>query len=378
VALKVGTRNQEAFVKAGIAMAAENEASTYPLDDGTQLRVRVLEPPLGDFAGQVEYWWRDIRVPLLTGALAETSLDRFFIGEVDGVYAGSMTYCMPRDTRDLALLEMVWTHPEYRRRGIARILLRHTLADFRAMGGMAIYLCTTNPAAFALYTAEGFRPLIGDGLRYVAPPHDVSSFDQTYFAWAGLARIRPGEWCDIARVSALYNQPGPDWLIKDYPRRVFRDMRYESHYIRVWKPTSEGRGVVLMLENPEHRVVGIASAIALDSYFEQHVAVIDFWSCLAYLDQLPELLELTARQANERGIDNLQAYVAECDTDKRHLLEATGFTETARLRGHLRMGSQRHDLLIYERQFPTKSPPAHSPGSYYGARPDFQSINKPK
>jgi GNAT superfamily N-acetyltransferase len=353
-------------------MNLDDAESVYPLADGRNLRVRVLEPPLGDYEDRIEFWWRDVREPLLAGKLAETSFDRFVIGEVDGVYAGSMNYCTHRDARDVALLEMVWTHPDYRRIGIAQTLLRHTLADFRAMGGAAMYLCTTNPSAFALYASEGFQPWIGDGMRYLAPPLDQETFDRDYFAVAGTARIRPGEWGDIARVSALYNQPQPAWLIKDYPRRVFRDMRYESHYIRVWKPASEERGVVLVLENPLQRIVGIASAVEIDSFYEQHVAVVDFWGCPAYLRQLPELLSALVQQAEQRGTELLQASIAACDQEKRQLLESVGFRESARLRDRLRDGDQHFDLLIYERRLSAQELISHPLASYYGARPAFR------
>jgi GNAT superfamily N-acetyltransferase/L-amino acid N-acyltransferase YncA len=356
---------------------ADDRELVYPLDDGQSLRVRVLEPPLGDYADRIEYWWRDIREPLLAGKLMETSFDRFVIGEVNGVYAGSMNYCAHRDSREVALLEMVWTHPDYRRMGISRRLLQHTLADFRNIGGKAMYLCTTNPSAFALYASEGFRPLIGDGMRYLTPPFDSDTFESRYFADAGPARIRSAEWGDIARVSALYNQREPGWLIKDYPRRVFRDMRYESHYIRVWKPANEGRGTVLVLENSLHRIVGIASAIDTDSYYEQHVAVVDFWGCPAYLQQLPDLLTALIQQAEQHGTELLQASIAECDQEKRQMLEASGFIESARLRDRLRDGDQQFDLLIYERRLSPREQLGHPLASYYGARPAFQLNGDP-
>jgi GNAT superfamily N-acetyltransferase len=355
-------------------MTMEHSASLYPLKDGLRLHVRVLEPPLGALADRIEYWWRDVRAPLLAGELAETSIDRFVIGEVDGVYAGSLMYCMPRDTRDLALLEMVWTHPEYRRRGIARILVRHALADFRTVGGVAISLCTTNPVAYAMYLQEGFMPLLGDGMRYVAPPHDAHRFDADYFADHGPARIRPGTWGDTARVSMLYNQPEPDWLIKDYPRRVFRDMRYESHYVRVWKPAGEGHGLVLVLESPLRRVVGIVSVVEVDSFYEQHVSTIDFWCCPAYRGQMPELLAAAVRQASEQGAEIVQACIADRDEEKQQLLQSVGFTESARLRGRLRVDNQRQDLLSYELQFTSSDHPIHPLASYYGARQAFQAI----
>jgi GNAT superfamily N-acetyltransferase len=347
-------------------MTAENAPATCRLTSGETMTVTVLEPPLGPWADRIEYWWREVRAPLVAGALAATSLDRFVVGEIEGTYVGSMSYATPRDRRDVAVLEMVWTDSAHRRKGVARALLQRTLADFRALGGVAMYLCTVNPAASALYASEGFRPLVGDGMRYLAPGHE--DFDRTYFADAGPARVRPAVWGDLAGVAALYNQPAPDWLVKDYPRRVFRDVRYESHFIRVWKPAGDGRGTALVLENPARRVVGIASAVEVDSYVEQHVQVVDFWACPAYLGQVPDLLAALVQAAAAGSAEILEAHVAEVDTAKRKLLDGAGFREEARLRGRLRMGEERVDLCVYSLAFGRHLPPVHPPGGYYGGR----------
>jgi GNAT superfamily N-acetyltransferase len=341
----------------------------HPLKSGEELVVRTLEPPLVGYTDRVEYWWRDVRDQLVNGELAETSVDRFFVAELNGAYVGSMTYCTPRDTRDLAVLGMVWTRPDQRRKGIGQIVLEEALADFRAGGGIAMYLCTTNPVAASLYAKGGFVPHIGDGMRYLAPGH--GDFDRTFFADNGPATIRPGTWGDLARVSALYNQGEPDWLVKDYPRRVFRDMRYEGHYIRVWRPASLGRGTVLVLENRLKRVVGIASLVEVDSYYEQHTQILDFWACPAYLRQVPDLLAAIVSRAEAGSPEILQAYVAAVDREKREILAAGGFREEARLRNRLRLADQCCDLLVYSRSLGRETEPAHLPSDYYGARPAF-------
>ena len=79
-----------------------------------------------------------------------------------------------------------------------------------------------------------------------------------------------------------------------------------------------------------------------------------------------------SRKPNKRGTVLLQAWIAECDQEKRQLLESAGFSETARLRERLRDGNQRFDLIIYERQLSPREQPGHSLASYYGARPAFQ------
>jgi hypothetical protein len=172
---------------------------------------------------------------------------------------------------------------------------------------------------------------------------------------------------------ALYNQPRPDWLIKDYhaPRRVFRDVRYESHYLRVWKPASEGRGCVLVLENPRRRVVGIASAVETDSFYEQHVHLVDCWACPAYLESLPGLLDALAGRAAGSGAEVLQACLAASDRTKEDAFVAAGFRPEARLRDRLRVdapGARLVDLLVLSRFLGRGGGPARPPGSYYGGR----------
>ena len=112
-------------------VAMKQTTTTVRLANGEALTLRVLEPPLGDYAERIEYWWRDIREPLVAGDLAETSLDRFIVGELQGEYVGSMTYATARQRSEVAVLGMVWTRPDQRRKGIATQLLRQTIADFR-------------------------------------------------------------------------------------------------------------------------------------------------------------------------------------------------------------------------------------------------------
>lgn len=352
-------------------MPVNQDKIIYPLSNGESLSISILEPPLGAYAEKMEYWWRDMRAQVLGGELVETSLDHFFVGEIDGAYVSSMSYATPRDTRDVAVLEMVWTNPNHRRKGIARHVLQQALDDFCAGGGKAMYLCTSNPHAFDLYYECGFRPLIGDGMRYLAPGYE--DFDQTYFAPAGLAAVRRGTWGDLARISALYNQPKPAWFIKDYPRRVFYDTRYESHYIRLWKPASEGRGDVFVLENPARHVTGIAGVVEVDSYYEQHTRILDFWACPAYLSQIPDLLAAIIESAAQGATEIIQAYIAETDHEKRRYLEAAGFREEVRLRNRLRRGGQPLDLLLYSLVLDTSKPSIHLPSEYYGKRRILQS-----
>jgi ribosomal protein S18 acetylase RimI-like enzyme len=57
-------------------------------------------------------------------------------------------------------LESVWTHPDYRRHGIASELVRRLVELERAQGSWTVFVwvIAPNPAAFKLYESLGFEP----------------------------------------------------------------------------------------------------------------------------------------------------------------------------------------------------------------------------
>lgn len=87
-------------------------------------------------------------------AVLELEPDGCWVFEVDGVAAGSTT--VVRYGRELAWIGMVLTLPEYRRRGIARALMEHALADCQAHGIGCVKLDATDLGR-PLYAALGFR-----------------------------------------------------------------------------------------------------------------------------------------------------------------------------------------------------------------------------
>jgi L-amino acid N-acyltransferase YncA len=342
---------------------------TVVLKTGERLTIRMLEPPLGEYASKVGCW-AEIREELLGGKLAPWLFTPYFVGEIDGEVAGSMSYYTPADTRDVGVVEFVQTAERYRRKGVASALLARLIEQFRAEGGQALDLCTTNPHAGALYEKHGFWYQVGDGMRYRAPA--AQDFDATYLAFAGPARIRPATWGDLPRAAMLYNHPEPRWLIKEYLTRVFGGMRFESHFVRLMRRIENERGTLLVLENPRRRVVGMAALERLDSFAEQHVATLSFRVCPEYQTQAAELLDAAAQSAVALSIRRLQVFIADGDEDQQALVTAAGFAVEARLRDALGEGPRWRDLLIYTRVLPGVGPPEREAGDYYGGRRAWQ------
>ena len=95
---------------------------TIRLRAGEQLGIKMVQPPLLEYAGKVGCWV-DIRDRLFEGQLSSWLFTPYFVGEIEGEVIGSICYCAPADTRDVGVVEFVQTAEEHRRKGVGSALL---------------------------------------------------------------------------------------------------------------------------------------------------------------------------------------------------------------------------------------------------------------
>ncbi|MDP3769223.1 MAG: GNAT family N-acetyltransferase [Dehalococcoidia bacterium] len=83
---------------------------------------------------------------------------RVWLAFVDGEPAA---YCSSWEGVDgVGQVEALFTHPEYRHRGLATALLLHCVADCRAHGaGPVVIVCDPEDTPKQMYAALGFRPV---------------------------------------------------------------------------------------------------------------------------------------------------------------------------------------------------------------------------
>lgn len=98
----------------------------------------------------------------------------YFGGEVDGRLVASCTLTLipnlTRGCRPYGLIENVVTHPDYRRRGFGKQLLRHTLAYAWQQGCYKVMLLTgrKDPGTLRFYEEAGFLTDVKTG--FIAYP----------------------------------------------------------------------------------------------------------------------------------------------------------------------------------------------------------------
>jgi len=133
-------------VDAVLGVLAEGQASAPP-DAQT--------PPGPPTALQLRTWARMLTTPDLTVYLAD--LDGQTVGTAATLVMPHLTY----DCRPTALVEAVVVKYAYRRRGIARQLLDHAVADAHAAGCLKVQLLShkrhATDGAHRLYESAGFR-----------------------------------------------------------------------------------------------------------------------------------------------------------------------------------------------------------------------------
>ena len=99
-------------------MVNSTETTTVQLGSGEKLTIEVCEPP---FPGGEHSlcWWGDIAADLMAGNLRPWLYTPYYLGKIDGEVVGYMGCQTPADTREVGLVEFVWTAEAHRRKGIA-------------------------------------------------------------------------------------------------------------------------------------------------------------------------------------------------------------------------------------------------------------------
>ena len=349
-------------------MSAE-ESRTVRLGTGEELTIRVCEPPFPG-GGEDLCWWGQAAGDVMAGKLRPWLYTPYYIGEIAGERAGYMSCWIPADSREVGLVEFVRTYEAHRRKGVASALLGQLVEDFTEAGGLALYLCTTNPHAGRLYESRGFRYLVGDEMRYLAP--GAGDFDRDYLGGGGPTVVRDATLGDLPRAAALFNHPEPRWIVKDYLSRCFHDTRYESHFLKTFLRLKGGKGVCLALENAAGRLVGLATVERRDTFAEQHTAGLSFRVAPAFTSRSAALLGAAVERSAALGIAVLHVHAADCDEDQKQLLEEAGFAEEARFRDGLRAGGGFVDMVVYGRRSTPPAEPTFDPGEFYGGRLPWQ------
>lgn len=332
------------------------------LRNGATMTIRLCEPPEEDCAHRLLHFlrhkdddsFRGIRQRVL-GHYVEHSVDRYFVGEVEGRIVGQIWYGLPRvdDGRTwfIGNFGHVYTDPDWRGQGIAHELTRVVVDHFTAEPQGSCLLCSASEQSGRIYRRFGFEfipPTANSGAMALLKPSVAPSFaalDEQYFAPGLPVTVRLGhigDRHDIDRMldfSAPWVEARKRWHLTGLSSRI-------PTFISTLHYVEDGRGLVTVLQTSSGSLVGYAFVLSLGSRYETGLKTFDLVVHPHYLMEGQGLASETLRLAHEAGMGGIHASVAACDQDKLSLLRSAGFREQYRFAGAFVLDEKQHDVLL--------------------------------
>jgi len=212
-------------------------------------------PAVAQLLGHEEsLWLEDLRRRLVDGV--DGSHDAFAaIPDGGQMLAGAGI----RRRHDIGVLGHLFTRPEHRGRGYARLLMQALLSWFDMSGGKWLYLTTPAELAGGLFEKFGFRALCrspqADGARATMLRKLGHTADSPFDKLSGPLRIRDASRADWALlVALLQHRKGAD------PRVPLAESALTAERTALELLTQQEQGVChLRLACCQERIVGVGS-----------------------------------------------------------------------------------------------------------------------
>ncbi|MCZ6678140.1 MAG: GNAT family N-acetyltransferase [Candidatus Poribacteria bacterium] len=295
-----------------------------------------LEPPLPENLVDelTDFWEAIFETPydgfrgILTGAEREHNYDGFYLVREGKQLVGTTHLTMSQANPALGGLGEVAVPPEFRRRGIARMLCKRARDVFCERGGQALFLGTGNPAAARVYHRLGWWKLAGANVMALITSGDSpEAFLVDDFRQPGPVTIAPGTAQDRIPMIPLLVSPH-NWQVLDANVGMF-STRYavQSSCMGLFPKyaalSPDGQGAWFSARTDGGRLVGLSTArldssgrAEVDGFVHQNAS--GAWT---------DLIGAAMRWAAEQGVTTFRALVSIEDEDKRSMFEGLGFRQ---------------------------------------------------
>ncbi|MEW6357297.1 MAG: GNAT family N-acetyltransferase [Planctomycetota bacterium] len=333
-----------------------NLPGAVQLKSGEKMVVKRVECPAGDYAEPLANFlehkrdttFRDFK-QRLRGDYARDSLDRFFVGEIDGEIVSQMGYMLPREAMDVGVFGHVYTARKHRGKGAASILMQYCMDDFNAGEGKALFCGVGQEHAQRLYARYGFTPLFEERAPlgpqgYIRPrlARDFEELQKIFFAPGQPTRIRPAHMGDRPKVDKI--------LLQSDGGRAEMGSRHRSalagvfsDFVTMFQAMKDKRGPLFMLETDERRVVGYSFAFSAGSSVECDAKFLDFLVHPNYCKQEARLIAETIERTEARSVRLL---VPASDERRLTVARAAGMDRECVLSGYCTLGGKPVDLHV--------------------------------
>ena len=332
---------------------------TVSIDDNQALEISVWTGPI-PWAAQsefIELWqteWDKTDFDWLAsmkGDYSENLTICSALGRVAGRAVSTALVCHACQDAEVAVVGSVLTHPEFRRRGFAE-KLTNAVVDCAWDAGCRVCYLGAARSPDSVYLRCGFQWWNHGVMRRAK--EDGDDCEASFFAPGQQTLVRAANWGDLAGMACLAIQPLSS-LVLDYPRGLLSGkyvdlIRCVSNFPTVRYEVDERGGALCMLVgDAANRVLGFGSLTPGPGSGRAHTAVLDLATHDHYENAADSIIEFLMDEARQRGIENVQAFVASQDETKKAWLENAGMQVVATLPDEIRVQARTIDVLVLER-----------------------------
>lgn len=264
---------------------------------------------------------------------------RFYLGLLE-----NRTVCniMVSEHSAAGIVSHVYTKPEHRRKGIARLVMTEQMEDFRARAGQFLALTTgydTTP--YFMYQSFGFQGVIvGTGhMKYMRDAqYETDQYKLTS------ARVIPADWTNWPALNVFCAKadlaPLRNIALGHLGPRMF-----EGAYISLMRQLRGSQETqAYLVVNSFGAVVGYATLVP-DTRWMSQLYLLDLFVHPTYSDYCRNLMQAFSLPADRK----IQCHVASDDFAKIEVLSEAGFEKEGFLRKHPIGAGEVMNVGIYAR-----------------------------
>ena len=302
---------------------------------------------IGHLLGHKGTPWRwQVEAVLAEGLDVES---RFYLLHRDGQpFANIMT----TELAGVGILGHVYTVPEDRLKGAAKILFEKLMPNFRGRGGRALFLGTDfNTPPFHLYARFGFQPCEPHSGEMYYHTTSADEFNEQYFASAA-TEIQPMGWPHWPASAPLFTGPWPG-VVRCAACQLLGLKSSEVPFSplvidNTARCKADEPPCAAVLVNPDTDAVLGFACFANHPLWPSWI-LIDVYCHPAHWPSAGDLLEALQPPSADRQI----AYTDPTCPARQDALQATGFKPTITLTDRVRKdaaGKASLDVIVYERE----------------------------
>ncbi|MBN1581284.1 MAG: GNAT family N-acetyltransferase [Anaerolineae bacterium] len=266
----------------------------------------------------------------------------------------------------LGCVHRLFVHPDYRRQGLARDLLKHTFERFREDGGQFLMLNSGwDTSMYHLYQEFGFQEMRRDPwsdgvlMARAVSSRSLSNWMNAYFAPTDalkIVQITPGHW---APLMLLCNQDFTH-LVHHYALNILGNWAVDGRLLGLFDALETGRGMAVGLQTSDGALVGFATLMPfLDPWpvgsYQQHIRLLDIWIHPNFIQHTAFLLRemLAWTHPLPESVHHLLAFVETSRQELCQAFEKGAWSQVARLEQRYQLADGKAvDVSIYRKDKP--------------------------